>query len=270
MRFAILTAALLAGWAGMGHGAGLRDLQDSWLLPTAVAGTLLKPPGSGPGAGWWLAAGDGRLYGLAELPQRRISAGGCVPGTRSRLAWSAARETLGETLVQERRTECRLVLGDSRRAAIVWTRAVLAIDGDPESSHDGWTVELGHDWRGAGGIWSLDLCLPLDDGPPWYGSFGRRRFLRAVAVREASRLAVSVAVDRRGDGSFAGGVELDVAFGSRLALGVRTDPTTGEAGPVTLWRTGALLVRTCHVAHPELGTTHRCELVFGHPGRSGP
>lgn len=270
MKAVALLGALVLLGGGSAVAAGIRDMEDAWLLPAAQIQTLLDLTGESPHGGAWGAAGSGRLFGMPDLPQLRIAAGGTVPGASRRLAWVAARESLGGSLVSESRTEAGLVAGRDRRLAILWTRSALVVDGEPEAEFSGVSVALGYDWRGAGGPWCVDLRIPVNQGPDWYGPDGRRSFLRVTAIRDVSRLALTVGVDRRGDGSFAGGAELDLAFGSRLMLGIRSDPSSGAIGPVTAWGAGPLLIRTSHLAHPELGVSHRWELVLGRAGWTGP
>lgn len=270
MRAAALLLGMLVLGSGPAAAAGFRDLQDGWLLPAGRVRAWLDPASTARQAGWWLAAGNGRLFGLPELPQRRLAGGAAVPGLRGRVTGSIAAESLGDDLVCEDQTEYRLTLAAGPRVSLLWTQTRLVIGGRSESEYSGLSLQLGSDWRAAGGLWWLDLTLNPDGGPDWYGPSGRRPFLRGTTIREASRLALSLALDRRGDGGFCGGIELDLAFGRTLILGLRSDPPTGAIGPVTCWRAGMLLVRTSHLAHPELGTTHRAELVVGFPGRAEP
>ena len=56
--------------AGPGRGAGLRDVQDSWLRDSLETAQLLRGEGCAKSAGWCLEAMQGLLFGLPELPQQ--------------------------------------------------------------------------------------------------------------------------------------------------------------------------------------------------------
>jgi hypothetical protein len=47
------------------------------------------------------------------------------------------------------------------------------------------------------------------------------------------------------------------------SLGLRIEPWSRAVGMVTGWRVGSLLLRTSHLLHPDLGTTHRWGLDLG-------
>lgn len=276
MRRWLSICLVLAAFAGGAQAAGIRNLRDGWLLSAGESILLLEcAPGEPdrprvPGSGWWAAAGQAHLHGLPELPLHRWAVGGPVPATGRRLSWEAGWETLGAGLVRERRGQVRLQLGNARRVGLVWSRADLAIDDVEEARHCGLGLYAGRDWREAGGLWRLELRAPLDAGPVWLGPAGRRPFVRAVALRTGPALAAAIGLSRRGDGSFAAGAEVQLALGDRLVVGWRADPATGALGPSTVWRIGALLIRTSHLVHPELAATHRCELVVGRPAAAGP
>lgn len=250
--------------------AGIREFGDGWLLTAGEMRQWLDRSDPAPEPGWWAAVGDARLYGLPELPLRRWAVGGPLPATRGKLAWTVDHQMLGGGLIDERASELRLIFTGVLRVGLAAQRVEMAIDGRPEAAYRGAALLLGRDGSSGVGNWRFDLRAPLDSGAAWSGPNDRRPFARGALLGREAHVAVALEVSRRGDGSFAAGAEASLALGPRLAVGVRADPPTGAVGPVSVWRTGLLLIRTSHLAHPELGTTHRCELVFGRPGGNSP
>jgi hypothetical protein len=53
--------------------------------------------------------------------------------------------------------------------------------------------------------------------------------------------------------------------GGDTALGLRADPATGILGLTLVWLGAGVMIRTSHLAHPDLGLTHRFQVGFGRP-----
>ncbi|MEZ4387659.1 MAG: hypothetical protein R3D98_08790 [Candidatus Krumholzibacteriia bacterium] len=106
------------------------------------------------------------------------------------------------------------------------------------------------------------LCLivdwPLSDPPPWYGVRGLDRWI--VLAGEGEGTAWRAALDRRADGTPSLQAEALVRLGRGIAWGIRWDAASGAMGVCTAWRRGALVLRSSHLVHADLGTTHRWSL----------
>lgn len=251
--------------------AGLRGYADGWLLSPDELESLLRPAAgdSLAGAGW-LELGQTRLFGMPELPVLAIR-GGFELGPRAR-RWRArfGWERTGEGLYVEDQREMVLGFGGRFSAGVALWQAAISIDGQTESEHRGAALVLDYQpprragWRGRLGV-RLDL-----DGPPlWFGRRGRRELARGSLTHAPGRWALAVSVDRDGDGAPGFSVHLFLALAGRLGIGLRADPPTGSLGPTTYWRVRGLAIRTAHVAHPQLGPTHRVGIVLGSAGAAG-
>ena len=271
---------LLACWgqASPAMAAGLRDLQDGWLLSTAEAVRLLagtasipgQPIGPGNSRGAWICAGKTRLFDMPDLPVTALAGGwaGSLRGTHFLADFSWER-TGGEIFLEDRK-DFFLGFGEGTVLGLDWSLSGIWIEAEPDAAHteaagilvhrrvlrDGTLVRVG--WR-----------FDLGDPPPWFGSRGRRALGSLSLLRPDKGLGLGLALDRRGDGTPGLSLELSLGLSERFGLGLRADPPTGSLGPTTVWRSGPLLIRTCHVAHPDLGLTHRFSLTVGNLAAAG-
>jgi hypothetical protein len=247
-------AAIGATPGGTALAGGSRDLADTWL----VGPEDLVPAGA---AGWHVGIGAGRVFGLAELPQWRCE------GQVSRRSWRAglAWERLGAGLYCEdgvrlhgclgRRWTVGLEVGADRLALAtaepsLWPALAVRVGGSP-----------------ARGL-RLEIWCHLREAPPWYGTSGLRRL--ALLTGGGQEWAWGVAVDRAVDGRPTLQGEVLARVAPVACLGLRIDPWSGALGLSTAWRVRVGWLRTSHLVHPELGTTHRWALVLGAGTRSAP
>lgn len=242
MKRLVSTLLVLAVAAGYVPAAGLHDHADAWLARgPAVAAVLGRPAGR-----WWAAAGQGRLFGLAELPQVALTVQHRAPRWRSRLAW----ESLGQGPFSERRAAADLFLGRDWRMGAAAEHCQLQC-GRAYRSLQVWAAVSGP--LGEAGRWWFHW--PVVGPPAWAGPRDPGRWLRLQW--QMATVVTAVVVDRRRDGTPVVASEVLLRLAGPLAWGVRHDGASGALGLVTAWRRGALLVRTSHLAHPYLGVTHR-------------
>lgn len=259
----VLLAAFASGTAVRPAVSGVRDFDDGWCgEPTESAGLLDGPAR----AGLWTACGLARLHGLDALPLRRLAAGRRTDAWSSTLSWQrlggeawredqvdlrAARDLAGKGLPSDVgakgavRPWCGLALR-WRRPCYAALATGASLDVAPQAG-----VVRG---RFAGSLQAVPLSLlrgPEAAGPrPWLCA--RWRDVNWSAAVELQR-------DDRGAVAWrAGG---DLRLGAVFSWGLIADGGSGAAGLTTAWRRGRLLVRTSHIVHPALGTTHRWDLV---------
>jgi len=243
---------------------GLRDLQDGWLVPMTATVQMLGVPGGditsdGEGRGLWVACGQSRLYGMPELPLRRLACGVMYP----RFALSGSWQRLGDEIYREDTIRGRLVVG--RR----WHWML-------EGGYD--RIDLAREYRQSVPRLQLSLSLPLTDRirfawttrlPIGSDPFAKRELSRWLELHgRGQQLCWCLALDRSG----ARVPVLQLAVLARVASGIgggmRAEPATGSIGGSTVWMwgkgsTGSWLVRTSHVLHPDLGLTHRWYFAWG-------
>jgi hypothetical protein len=240
--------------AGAAHAGGSRDLADAWLVSPDDFGTSRT-------TGWRLGIGAGRVFGLAELPQWRLD------GRLTRASWQAglAWERLGSGLLCEDGVRVHARLG--RRWAMGLEGGVdrLALAGDEPCTWPSVAVRVGGSL--APGL-RLDVWCHLREAPPWYGVTGLRRL--ALLTGSGEEWAWGVAVDRAADGRPSLQSEVLARVAPAVCLGLRVDPWSGALGLSTAWRVRVGWLRTSHLVHPELGTTHRWALVVGAGEGSAP
>jgi hypothetical protein len=248
-----------------GHTAGIRDLTDGWLLGPAAVAAFLGPPLLSPN-GTWLLAGQSRLFGRPELPVAQLQLGLRVrrgPGQPSLgLNW----QSLGEGLYQERQYTGHLqwgkrpVLGLEVRSLAVRSGGAL---GFSVRSDTRWQVAVTAQVNGGLGTaakFQVQVWLPVVAGGSWSGGEGRQPLLRLQWW--GGPTAAALAVDLKEDQTPTAGAEWWFGHGG-AAWGLRVDPATGTLGPVVSWRKGSLLFRSSHLAHPQLGVTHRVQVGWG-------
>ncbi|MFH1842759.1 MAG: hypothetical protein ABIF77_06090 [bacterium] len=251
----------------IGCAGGLRDLQDGWLVPVAATARMLGDRSGDsvsdlPDRGLWVACGRSSLYGMPELPLRRLALGALFP----RFALSAAWQRLGDDLYREDTIRGRLEVGRHWRGVL-------------EGGYD--RIELAAVSKRSIPRLQLTLLMPLT---------GRIRFVWTVPLpvnseppveRELSRwlelhgrgqqLCWCLALDRSGMRVPALQFAVLARVANGVGFGVRAEPATGSLGGSTVWlrgdgTAGSWLVRTSHVMHPDLGLTHRWYLAWGNVG----
>jgi len=94
--------------------------------------------------------------------------------------------------------------------------------------------------------------------------------LSAWAARElaAPGRALALRLDVAADGRPVFGWEALAGLGGSLGVAWRADRASGAMGGGLIWRSARLRLRTSHLAHPDLGLTHRIEIGVGRPGAS--
>ncbi len=250
-----LSAVILAGQAT----AGFPDLTDGWLhAPGGIAAG-----NDVAGGGSWVAAGQGLLYGLPELPQRYLALG--VAGRNWSRTWRLRLDfqQSGQGLFEDAWCGGEMAVGGTRGLGLVFSRRSLLVAGRAGSVCKSAVM---HGFVGVGGITSpgvrLDVYLPLwadaeaDIPPP-----GHQRLLDLQLSQDNGSLCVRLARDRRDVPR----LDCEVLWGDSapLALTLRLQPGTGTVGPgIRLGRPGMLLM-TSHLVHPVLGITHRLMVVLG-------
>ncbi|MBD3222725.1 hypothetical protein GF314_15945 [bacterium] len=249
-RLLPLFAVVLVCLAGGADAGGIRDLDDAWLVSGSRTSALLE---RGSGRGQWLEARLGRLYGMPAL--RQVGLGWWWDGPRWELALLA--EQLGRDLYRERTLRARLAVGRSWRLGAEGGQATLTLGSGPGRTHRTVFAWL----RGpVGGAVRLGVRWPIARAAAWFAGRGYERWLWLEGDTEAA--SWSLVVDRRDDGRPGLQFELMFALGPGAAGGVRVDAGTGSLGFVVALRAGGALLRSGHLAHPELGVSHRWSLGY--------
>lgn len=259
----VLLAALASGIAAGPAASGVRDFDDGWCGGPAESAELLGGPAR---AGLWSACGLARLHGLDDLPLRRLAAGLRAAAWSSALSW----QRLGAEAWHEDQVDlraARAVAGTGPPAdgidegavrpwcglELRWRRPCYGAQASGASLDAALQAGFARG-RFAGSLQAVPLTLRR--GPE---AAGPRPWLRA-RWRDANwSAAVELQRDDRGAAAWRAGGEL--RLGAVFSWGLVADGGSGAAGLTTAWRRGRLLVRTSHVVHPALGTTHRWDLV---------
>jgi hypothetical protein len=258
-------AVLLAGMV-LVHGAapasaeGLRRLDAAWVVPNRLAALALDIAGEGSPGGAWVRAGQARLFGLPELPVRHLAAGVC----RRRGAWAleGGWETAGAGDLHDDRMQARLVAGRRLRVGAEGRWRRVQPGRGPRLSEQTWDLALGFD-APAGPLGRVDVNLTwplLRTADPALAAEPRTRLRLAAAARGR---AVALTLDTGPDGPPSGGWEALCGLGRGIGLSWRADHGSGSMGAGLIWQRGTWRLRTSHLAHPDLGLTHRFEIAFG-------
>lgn len=238
-------------------GAGLRLLEEAWLDGPRWSRAETPPTGTFA----WGAAGTGRRWNLPELP---LAALGVAVGRRDGGGFWMARcswQGLGGSACRVDRLVVEAARGGTWSVALRAATERLELGGETVPVPRELRVVLGRSWRNAAG-WEAGctLHLPLEDG-------SRADLRRVTRVLGASaRLApvrFTAVWDRRGDGTPLLGLEALVELSRAAAVAWRYDGGSRSVGWGLVLRRGPLLVRTSHLAHPDLGVSHRWQTVLG-------
>ena len=255
----MLVATLVVG-ASPAAADGLRRLDAAWLIPAAHLHTAVTGRAASDGGGIWLRAGQARLFGLAELPSRLVAIGGAAAGG----SWDTegSWETTGSGDFRDDRMVARVARGRRLHVGVhgAWRR--LQPGPGPVGQTQALSLDVGADGcASAVGDWRVRLRWPLASaGDRWLAPETGNRLWCAVA---APGRALAVTVDVAPDGRPAVGWEALCGIGGSWGLSWRVDRASAATGCGLAWCRGRLRLRTSHLAHPELGITHRVELAFG-------
>lgn len=238
--------------------AGGKDLEDGWLVPVARILDLL-PSGSSVRTGnqrrgIWIQAGLANLYGMAELPLRQLATG-LVSG---KLAGILAWQVLGQEFYREEQFLVRIHYGGAWKLSIAGGLCRLTVNGDLVGAQS--ALELALRSPVTHPI-TLQVAWQVLTPPTWYDGRGQQRWCWLSG--RFGEACWAVALDRSEDGVPSFQTELLLALTAGFAWGARAEPATGSLGFTTVWRRSSLLVRSSHLAHPELGLTHRWSVSLG-------
>jgi len=261
-----LLSALPPNWC---LASGLRTLTDGWLLDGADTARLMslpdseqtgvtEPPSHG-GPGFWVAAGQSRLFGMPELPMTCLTLGVAGPSGKWRLGMNW--QQMGRDFLVEDDLDLALRIGRSPWIGLRFRLRRWTVKNYPAETHHEPALEVGWFVRGPIGRWDLNVFWPAGDPVPWYGQRGRRPLALGKWSDRGAALALGIDLATNGTPqvTFQGLAYLT----GGLAAGIRADPGTGSLGPTLAWQGGNLMLRTCHTVHPDLGVTHRLFLGFG-------
>ena len=265
-RWALIAVCVAGACPPSARAAGLRDLDDGWLLTVSEQHATLAGVDSvtATSRGWsaWVGIGQMRLFGMPELPVGWV--GGGLRWRRASWIWrlDLSWQRTGQSLFHEDVWRLGLEIGAACRFGVLLTRRRTSF---ADRNADGYllpavrvTVPL--DWLGVR-CGRLEMTMHVLEPPVRFGRPGRRSLLRVV--RSGGPLAAALTLEDRRDGVLVVGMDVLVRMAGHLGVGLRVDPVTGTLGPTTVWRLGSLLIRSSHVAHPDLGVTHRFALVAG-------
>jgi hypothetical protein len=244
---------------------GLRRLDAAWVLPAYLTALALDRAAADSARGVWVRAGQTRLFGLAELPVRHLAAG--MGGSRRSWALEGGWETTGAGVLRDDRLRARMVMGRRWRLGVDCRWRRLQPGPGPRLGEQAWDLILGFG-AAAGPLGQVDLCLHwplLRSGDPALAPEPQTRLRLAAAARGR---AVSLTVDTAADGRPTGGWGALCGLGHGFGLSWRADLASGAMGSGLLWQRGAVRLRTSHLAHPDLGLTHRFEVALGAPAVS--
>jgi hypothetical protein len=250
---------------GVCAGAGTRDLADGWLLGLgAVAHVLGTPPGSPTGT--WLSAGQTRLFGLPELPVLALEAGWRQTGWPGPLSCVVTWQRLGDPLFLEDVGNVHVQFGRQPVLGLAVGRVQVTTEArefDLVPTLSAWqtTFSVQWDWRPSRTT-ELRMLLWLSLAEPDEATLSRARRPLLKVEGWRGQVALAAAVDLKADQTPTFGLEVVLGSG-RAAWGLRLEPESGVAGPVFHWCRGRLQLGTSHLAHPQLGVTHRFRIALG-------
>lgn len=252
----------LWGLVGVAQAAGLRDIQDSWLVDRETAWVLLgyRPDPLArlalPQPALVLSCGQGLLFSQPELPQLEAGLRWRTVLASRAFTMDGSWRTLGQGVFRETAFSGKVSLESSPGFWMGMTRTAETLAGETVPAR--YVAAFG-----ATGRWLLngplllmakvqfdfDARIARDFQP------ARRPFLEAALLGETAGLALGL--DRRPDGTPVAGLDAFWKAGPGVGFSLRIDPATGVVGPGLQLRRGPLLLRTSHLVHPALGQTHR-------------
>lgn len=255
--------AVLCLWAvacaGVGRAEGLRRIDSAWLVPSALSAAAIAGRTTPAIGGAWLRTGQMRLFGLADLSARSLAVGWRGRGS---VAVEAVWDAVGRGAFRDGRGLLRAEVGHRWRlgAQASWRRLQPGIgNGLDQRAVDlvvGGTVPAG-----ALGMCDFRVFAPLvRSGPP---ELDPEPYRRARLVLAGRGRAVACALEAGPDGRPSGSWEVLCGIGGGVGVAWLADGASGALGGGLTWQRGPVRLRTNHLAHPELGLTHRIEVALG-------
>lgn len=258
VAFAVLCLCASPG-GGPARAEGLRRIDAAWLVPAYMSAAVVAGGVPAPHDGAWLRAGQMRLFGLEDLPARSVAVGWRRANS---VAVEADWEAVGRDAFRDGRGRVRTDVGTSWRlgAQASWRR--LQPGGGEGLDRCAVDAVVGGSFpAGALGVGDLRVFVPLvRAGARGIDPEPDRRLRLALAGRGC---AVALALDEGPDGRPSAGWEVLCGVGGGAGVAWRADGASGALGGGLIWRRGPVRLRTSHLAHPELGLTHRFEVAFG-------
>jgi hypothetical protein len=246
-------------WGDVARADGLRRIDAAWLVPSYLSAVAVAGGPAPAHDGTWLRAGQMRLFGLEALPARAVAVGWRgVGGAAVEVGWDA----VGRDVFRDERGLLRAEVGKRWRlgAQASWRRLQPGA-GAILTQHAAEVVVGGVIPTGALGLCDLRVLVPLTrSGSLEMDPEPDRRLRLAVAGRGR---AVALALDWGPDGRPSGSWEALCGIGGGAGFAWRADGASGAVGGGLIWQRGQVRLRTSHLAHPELGLTHRIEVALG-------
>lgn len=239
---------------------GLRRLDAAWVVPAYLAALALDRAVDGTTRGVWVRAGQTRLFGLVELPVRHLAVG--LVGPCRSWALEGGWETAGASLLRDDRLQTRLMVGRRLRVGADGRWRRVRPGPGLRLSEQAWDLNLGFEAL-AGPLGRIDLSLHWPLFRTSHPALVPEPQTRLRLAAAAPGRAVALTIDTGSDGRPTYGWEALCSLGQGLGLSWRADQASGAMGAGLLWQRGALRLRSSHLAHPDLGLTHRFEVALG-------
>jgi hypothetical protein len=273
----LLSCFLLNMGSQWGRAAGAPGLPNGWLMNPQDTEYLLSnagvskfggnPRGMEQGWGFWGAAGQGRLYSLADLPVLWFEVG-VRPAVSSFIpALTVSLERVGGEFLAEKSRSFLLRWGNNPRVGLKANSSSWTLDGENLEANLYGELEGRFHFELGGmlvGVVGLYLRPWVKHG--WPAVAEPRNVLEIKLLGSGS--GVACRVDRRFDGSPQFTFEGMLRLATGVGLGFRGDPQTGSMGGLLVIMAGGLRLETSHLVHPALGVTNRFGLGAGDPRAS--
>ena len=253
---ALLLAASVPGSDAVA--AGLRRIDEAWLLPAAMAAEAIGGDVRPTASGAWVRFGHAQLFGVASLPAHSSAIGARHHGMACEAGWDA----LGGDAFRDDCGRVRVRAG--RSVALGIEASLRRVRPGPGSALTRADIDLTIGWQGAAGrLGTCDLRLAVPVAAGGAGALAREPHRRLEIALGGRQCAVALAWSAGADGSPSASWEALCGLGAGLGVLWRADGPSGAVGGGVVWQRGPFRLRTSHLAHPDLGLTHRLEVALG-------
>ncbi len=238
--------------------AGLRRIDEAWLLPAAMAAEAIGSDARTTAGGTWVRFGHAQLFGVASLPAHSSAIGARHHGMACEAGWDA----LGGDAFRDDCGRVRVRAG--RSVALGIEASLRRVRPGPGSALTRADIDLTIGWQGAAGrLGTCDLRLAVPVAAGGAGALAREPHRRLEIALGGRQCAVALAWSAGADGSPSASWEALCGLGAGLGVLWRADGPSGAVGGGVVWQRGPFRLRTSHLAHPDLGLTHRLEVALG-------
>jgi hypothetical protein len=236
----LLLVSLLCLLAGSIN-AGVRDADQGWVVPPSEL--------SDTECNYWIATSVGSLFQIPELPMQSL----CSGWSSRRIALSGRWHRLGSEIYSEDSLSMELLYGGKLKFGLKGNKESQQFLSEPQ-----WTTFYSF-------VSQFDYknSLTVKTVIPIYGEMNPAKdYQQLLMIFKSDFVRFSLGVDYTELGEKSVRLGLDWLLVKQFSAGALVDTGSGSTGFTSAVKYSRFTIRSSHLSHPELGVTHRWQLVY--------